>query len=323
MHLYSQLLSAFRLGRKSGLDGDLEELGRIVRQVERMAQIGFWRLDLADGSLHWSEQVFAIHDMEAGDAPDVERALRFYPLHDRQRLTRALDRAIDEGTGYDLELDFVSGSGRMKRVRALGDPQLRDGKTVAVTGTFQDVSASHEIERRLERASLTDDLTDLPNRRHFTRRFEQLAADRFAPFALALFDLDHFKTINDSLGHKAGDEVLRATALTMRQDWLRSSFAARLGGDEFVVLFTDPRLTRDIGATTARLVDALRQTIRFKSHAIPATGTVGVAAIDAPGHSMSQVLSCADAALYAAKANGRGTAVISTPEDMFFGSAAA
>jgi diguanylate cyclase (GGDEF)-like protein len=323
MYLYRQLMAAATSGTRSAYGNDFDELGRIIRRVEQMAQIGFWRLDLADDSLDWSEQVFAIHDMEYGPVPDVDKALSFYPLYDRQRLMRALDGAINDGIAYDLELDFTSACGKTKRVRALGDPQFRDGRISAIVGAFQDVSASHEIERRLEKASLTDDLTELPNRRHFTRRFERLSSDRFRPFALALFDLDHFKQINDGYGHKAGDEMLRAAAQAMRQPWLRSSFAARLGGDEFVVLFTDADMVAEIGDTTERLVDALRLDMMFRSKPLSVTGTVGVAAIDTPGYSLSEVLSCADAALYAAKANGRGTATISSPEDMFFGSAAA
>lgn len=126
------------------------------------------------------------------------------------------------------------------------------------------------------------------------------------PLALVLLDLDGFKDVNDSFGHEAGDEVLRAIAGRLRGGCFADDFVARLGGDEFVLLATRPRDCAEIESFVAKLLRMLRYRIdRDGEHRI-VSATIGVARWE-NGASAAELLRSADLALYAAKRDRRGT----------------
>jgi diguanylate cyclase (GGDEF)-like protein len=166
--------------------------------------------------------------------------------------------------------------------------------------------------RQLEQLSLTDHLTRLRNRRAFDREL----ASRFAvahrygrALSLAIIDIDHFKSINDSMGHDAGDAVLRATAQILEQSTRQSDFLARIGGEEFGVILPEASL-----ADATQFGEKIRSTvanavIRTGDQARTLTVSVGIATLP---HSLfdtaAELLFAADQALYRAKRNGRNRA---------------
>lgn len=163
---------------------------------------------------------------------------------------------------------------------------------------------------RLEDVAIRDALTGLFNRRHFMERIdEEIArAERSGrPLHLALIDLDHFKHINDSHGHQAGDQVLRTFAETARQTLRRSDLLARYGGEEFVVLFTDGE-AEDIRQVLERLRQALSQHRFNGSPEFSVTLSAGMASWH-PSDTADTLIQRADEALYQAKHNGRNQLV--------------
>lgn len=292
----------------------------LIGRVEEMTKTGFWRLDCRTGHVFWSPQVFAIHEMPVSDHVDLRKALTFYPDASAALIEQAVRQASTEGTPYDLELDFISECGTRKRVRALGQAEIEDGEIVALIGVFQDISERYVLEQKLRRVATTDELTGLPNRRHLKMYYESRGLARrgvkATRFACVLIDLDHFKQLNDSLGHEAGDRALEVVADRLKHPSLRDSFAARLGGDEFVMLIEDDGLLDEIESTSRALLALLKQPFRLEGRVRHVAGTIGIAWFDDKGFALSDALRCADAALYAAKKQGRGTAVISSLEDL-------
>lgn len=292
----------------------------LIGRVEEMTKTGFWRLDCRTGHVFWSPQVFAIYEMPVSDHVDLEKALSYYPDASADLMAQAVQQASSHGTPYDLELDFISECGTRKRVRALGEAEVVDGEIVALVGVFQDISERYRLEQQLRQVATTDELTGLPNRRHLKMYYEDrgLARRGVKPtrFACALIDLDHFKNLNDSFGHEAGDRALEVVADRLHHPTLRDSFAARLGGDEFVMLIEDETLLDDIEGTSRTLLALLQQPFRFEGHVCQLGGTIGIGWFDDKGYPLTDALRCADAALYAAKKQKRGTAVISSLEDL-------
>lgn len=295
-------------------------IASLIGRVEEMTKTGFWRLDCETGQVYWSPQVFAIHEMPVSDHVDVEKALTYYPDASATLIAQAVQQASTVGTPYDLELDFISECGTPKRVRALGQAEMKNGKIVALIGVFQDISERYLLEQKLRRVATTDELTGLPNRRHLKMYYESrgLARRGVKPtrFACVLIDLDHFKELNDSQGHAAGDRALEVVADRLKHPTFQDSFAARLGGDEFVMLIEDDGLLDEIGATSRTLLALLKQPVRLDGRVCQMSGTIGIAWFDDKGFALSDVLRCADAALYSAKEQDRGTAVISSMEDL-------
>jgi diguanylate cyclase (GGDEF)-like protein len=165
-------------------------------------------------------------------------------------------------------------------------------------------------KRQIELIAYQDALTGLPNRRMFTADFQKhlvLESRRAGRFALLLIDLDHFKLINDTLGHDAGDAVLIEAARRLQSAVRHSDCLARLGGDEFAILLTD---TVDMAAAETiclRIVESFAASIPFNGIEMRTSPSIGMALYPSHGTTQDTLYKAADLALYDAKAAGRNT----------------
>jgi diguanylate cyclase (GGDEF)-like protein/PAS domain S-box-containing protein len=192
-------------------------------------------------------------------------------------------------------------------VLTTGRPLVRDKNIEGGVVTFRDVTALKNAQLALAELAVTDDLTGLPNKRALRQRLEQLAREgaRGRKFAVVVTDVDHFKKVNDTYGHKTGDEVLAAVARTLKSSIRITDFVGRYGGEEFVVLYTDVDETI---ATT--LAEKLRTAIAAIETPVKVTSSFGVCANVAPLVSDPDgLIGAADEALYRAKHAGRNRVI--------------
>jgi diguanylate cyclase (GGDEF)-like protein/PAS domain S-box-containing protein len=173
----------------------------------------------------------------------------------------------------------------------------------------RDVTDQVRMRRQLEHDAFHDSLTGLPNRKYLQDRLE--AALHWAQqsssyrFALLFLDIDHFKVVNDSLGHAIGDELLMEVASRLKTMLRPTDLAVRLGGDEFIVLLEDIS-HRDVAQAMAeRILETLRQPLQLSSHQMFATVSLGLVMGNASYQSASELIRDADTAMYRAKARGR------------------
>jgi diguanylate cyclase (GGDEF)-like protein/PAS domain S-box-containing protein len=282
---------------------------RQFRQAERMANIGSWRVRLEDNHTEWSDQVYAIHGLAFGPQPKLDEALIFYPPHARAEIAAALAQTIETGEPFSIEADFLTAQGGERRIRTMGELETRDGLPVAVIGVMQDITGRYRMEQQLRHLASRDELTGLANRASFNEVVDQAieTARRDASgLALALIDLDHFKAVNDTQGHLAGDDVLRAMGARLGAEYLEGAFAARLGGDEFVLLVSG-KLVEDLDGLLDRLSRDLRRLASFDNGALTVSATIGAAWFGADVRDRSDLLQRADLALYDAKRAQRGS----------------
>ena len=305
--------AARRLGeaQRRALDA-LDIMQRQFRQAERMAKIGSWRLPLSTRIVQWSAETYAIHAIDPSDGETVERAIEFYAPYERPKIAQALHRAVEFGEPYDLELDFIDATGKPKRVRCLGELEIRDGEPIALIGVIQDVTERWLMEQQLRQTANTDELTRLASRGELLGYIDDQLG-RSIPLALLLIDLDNFKAVNDRCGHAAGDELLRLMASRLHAPYLRGAFAARLGGDEFVMVLTAPEALLGLNELLARLLGDLRHRVADSGGEIPTAATIGAARLRS-GENRGELMARADAALYRAKGAGRGCAIIAGSE---------
>ncbi len=161
------------------------------------------------------------------------------------------------------------------------------------------------LENELRQQALEDPLTGLANRTLFRNRVEHALSRRRENgkgLAVAFLDLDDFKTVNDSLGHAAGDELLVAVAQRVRESVRTSDTTARLGGDEFAVLLDD---IEDVAVPAQRILQALAKPIELEGQPVMVNGSVGIA-LHEPGQTAADLLRNADVAMYKAKGEGKG-----------------
>ena len=214
--------------------------------------------------------------------------------------------------GEEVEYEFtIDGEGEAGR-RAFQTSYVPDvGESGAVEGVYgliHEITKTKAVHTALQFAAATDTLTGIANRRRFDEQLVQsMQRTRVAraPMALAYLDIDRFKAINDSLGHKTGDEVLKEFAARLVRSVRASDLVARLAGDEFVIIFEGVNGAAEVRQIGAKIIDAIRQPFELASGPLPVTTSVGIAVFREGALTPAQLLDLADQALYAAKGQGR------------------
>ena len=192
-----------------------------------------------------------------------------------------------------------------RSIQVVNEP-LADGGWVA---THEDVTERRRAEERITHLAHYDALTDLPNRALF---HEQLKRElpHAAPgqqLAVLYIDIDEFKSVNDSLGHMIGDELLKSVAVSLGACVRETDFVARLGGDEFAIVQTGVRSAADVSELVNRIFEAIRAPYECLGHQVTTDASIGIALAPQDGSDLDQILKNADLAMYAAKAAGRRT----------------
>ncbi|MBO1078765.1 putative bifunctional diguanylate cyclase/phosphodiesterase [Roseomonas haemaphysalidis] len=187
---------------------------------------------------------------------------------------------------------------------------LRDaeGAVVAILTTSIDITDQKNAQWHLQHLAGHDALTGLPNRSLLTRRIESSlaqAAQAGEQGALLFLDLDHFKTVNDSLGHVFGDQLLVAVARILRDNVGPRDTVARLGGDEFAILQEGINGPGDAAALAGQIGHALSQPLNLRGHSINISSSIGITMFPQDANGSDELLKNADLAMYGAKAEGR------------------
>ncbi|MEO9903111.1 MULTISPECIES: EAL domain-containing protein [Alphaproteobacteria] len=281
---------------------------KLLKQIESLANIGAWRLDRDTNTITWSDQVFRLHELPIGTPLDLEMALSFYPEETRPDVEETISRSIAAGIPFLVETDFVTSTGRQRRVRFSGELEDAGSDENMLIGVIQDITEQHEHEQVLWQAAHIDSLSGLGNRHWFQSRLEEMmkgCGGTPCEHALILIDLDGFKLANDSLGHLAGDEVIRVVAERIRESSGEGSFCARIGGDEFAVIV--PVSAPETPAETAnKLISRIKDPIPFEGTSVYVSASIGLAFAPQDASSAEDLMKCADMALYRVKRSGRG-----------------
>jgi diguanylate cyclase (GGDEF)-like protein len=302
----------------------------VVRQLSRQHRLEKQRLDTAVNNM---TQGLLLFDSSArivicnrrfiemfGVSPDlVKPGCSLRDLLQHQKETGTFFGDVEKTCSDILEkvalgkvFQRTSNSPHGRTIQILHQP-LSDGGWV---GTLEDVTERRRTEERIIHLAHYDALTDLPNRALFHERLESELA-QISPgeqLAVLYIDIDEFKSVNDSLGHLIGDELLKSVAATLRGCLRTTDFVARLGGDEFAIVQTAVKRPEDVTNLLSRIYLAIREPYECLGHQVTADASIGVAMAPAHGADLDQILKNADLAMYAAKAAGRRTWRFFEPE---------
>ena len=303
----------------------LEDSEERLTRVQRAARIGSWDWDIGANEIHFSEEacrIFGLPPRETSLGRDT--LLKLLHPADYAKVAGAVAQALREVQGYSVDYRITQPDGRERFVRDVAEPVVDEtGRPVRVRGTVQDISEREKAASQMRMLAYNDALTGLPNR----ERFKEQAADAVAAahrvgtkMALIYLDLDHFKRINDTLGHTAGDTVLRGVARALTRivrgtdiiakvdaETSVSTSLARLGGDEFTIMLTGLSRPDAAARVAERIKDALSRPLRIDDRDYVVTGSMGIATFPDDGRDVDALLRNADIAMYAAKEDGRNT----------------
>jgi diguanylate cyclase (GGDEF)-like protein/PAS domain S-box-containing protein len=284
----------------------VEEAERRYRTLVERLPVVTYSAELGPAG-RWTYVSPQIEDM-TGYSPDewmADPELWFRRLHpsDRDHVVRAEADCERDGGRLEIEYRLLARDGDIVWVRdeATSSPG-RDGGPGLVEGVLVDITEQRRAAESLRYHAEHDVLTGLVNRRRFEEELERCwSGPGRCRGAVVIIDVDHFKFVNDSLGHEAGDAVLRGVASSLREQVGSRGLPARLGGDEFAVLLPGA------GEREAReLAVVLLHSVRSRETRVPVTASAGIAALDAgPTRDPGDVLVAADIALYEAKEGGR------------------
>ncbi|WP_372883134.1 cache domain-containing protein [Psychromonas sp.] len=178
-----------------------------------------------------------------------------------------------------------------------------------LSGIYDHHSALKQTAEEMRQLAEYDPLTGLPNRRRLNQQAKKsIFLARLCPevqLALLFIDLDHFKAINDSLGHAAGDQVLQHVASCLSSNVRATDMVCRLGGDEFVILMSNQIFPTAASDLATRIINSISQPVLIKEHQLVLTPSIGIATYPEDGQDFATLLANADAALYRAKEQGR------------------
>ncbi len=322
-----------------GIDTDITEIKEASERLSRMSrrlevaieatQVGVWEVDLSTGNTVWDARMIEMYGVECdpGAIPPMTWEDAIHP-DDRERVLAAT-AAVESGEeAFSGDYRVLRPDGQIRHVRARSTQIFEDGGGKGLVGVDWDVTADVEAAEELRHAhalarerndelelaraemeynALHDALTDLPNRRFLDRKLREVREDG-QQIAVMHLDLDRFKQINDTLGHAAGDAVLRHVAEAVTAIAPEAATVARVGGDEFVVFF-DLAPPREVLARIAEMiVSQLKSPFEVTGQPCRFGVSIGVATGTVPDQTPDEVLENADLALYEAKDGGRGCA---------------
>lgn len=293
----------------------MQEKHRLDTAINNMTQ-GLLLFDAAERIVVCNRRYIEIYDLD----PDVVKpGCLFRELIAHRKETGSFSGDVDnyrdsilhdlaQGRATELIIETTDG----RSIQIVNQP-LGGGGWVA---THEDISERKRAEERIAHLAHYDPLTNLPNRRLFRDHLEKQLSwvHRGSKLAVLYLDLDHFKSINDTLGHPVGDELLTAVASRLRGCVRDVDIVARLGGDEFAIIQTAVEQSSDVIHLAARIHAAIREPFDFGGHHVVTDTSIGIAMAPADGTEPDRLLKNADLALYGAKANGRGTYHFFEPE---------
>lgn len=287
-------------------------VGLLLKDFEEHSADMLWEVDRDGRFSHVSRKMAEVlgPDAAQGRQGFVDALRERRPVDDDGSALAALVGALDRGKPFRNLLLPVTLDDQVCWWSITAKPVLdEEGLESGWRGVISDVTEEHGVHQRLEFLAHFDSLTGLANRVQLRERLAQAlewSQQAGRRFALLCLDVDHFKTINDSLGHSVGDAVLQQVAGRLQIASRRRDLVARLGGDEFAILMDDIRGPEEAAQLAQRLLASMREPCeagRFRS--VQTALSIGIAMIPEDGRTVDEVLRNADLALYAAKEAGR------------------
>jgi diguanylate cyclase (GGDEF)-like protein/PAS domain S-box-containing protein len=269
---------------------------------------GTFDWDIETDTLIRNNTYFTMLGYDIGEIPDTTKAMisMIHP-EDKENTLESIDNLLNKN------IDELTSKFRLKKKngeycwilsKSLVVDRDRNGKPKRIVGTQADITNEKHYEEHLKQLASYDTLTNLPNRKYFTDILNNAISRskrKNLTHAVLFMDLDRFKTINDSLGHSAGDSLLKSFADRLNEVLRDSDVVARLGGDEFTILLEDIDTSHWAAEVSQRIIEIMNEPFDLQGHQVVISPSIGIVLYPNHGETTEELLKNADTAMYHAK----------------------
>lgn len=292
-------------------ESNLRENQNTLAQTQRMARIGGCSYN-GQGEIKWSDQLLDIFGLTTESVPSIMELQQIVDPKDIDRILEDFRKAENSNiTEYETEFDFSLPGGEKRTANSIASiKRSASGKIILIEGAIQDITERKEAESIIKHMAHHDELTGLANRNLFHIKISEafaLAKRSNTTVAVLLLDLDHFKDVNDTLGHMVGDKLLQKVAFRLNQCCRETDTIARLGGDEFAIISVQLKSSADAVPLAMRCIRNLSREYAIDGNSIHTGTSIGISSYPIDSEDATQIIKNADVALYQAKDRGRGT----------------
>jgi len=287
----------------------LHQSEKLLSDVGELALIGPWRINPRGVINNWHQQTSKVFDLPFPvSGVFLEQLASCFPDDQLQQLEHCIDSSRQSGKPFDLEIYRVDQQQNVRWLRVIGDVVPQPGNVYDILGAVQDISERKHSHELIQYQASYDNLTGLPNRLLLNESLEKNIAKAKRDnnkLAILFIDLDNFKPVNDSLGHKAGDKVLKEVAKRLKDSIRASDTAARYSGDEFIILLQDVDDGSGSLPVAEQVIHSINQPIKIDDLEVFCGASIGIAIYPEDGETGESLISNADQAMYVAKESGR------------------
>ena len=304
-----------RTAELEAASADANEKQAALIEAQRIARLGSWETVSGTSGLRTSAELHLLLGVDGSRLASLEDLVNTVAPASRPALTKALDTCAENPGRIILDCRTDTLPPRTLQFRL--ESEWQGGRMTRIRGIAQDVSSAREAEAKIQYLARYDTLTGLHNRSAWQEqaRIALCSAARHQDkFAILFLDLDNFKTVNDSLGHPAGDRMLAMVASRLSHCVRDEDLLARLGGDEFVALLSRLSNVEEAALVADRMLAALAEPMNIDGHELHLSASVGIALYPNDGAEVDTLLKHADTAMYGAKEAGRNTYRFFIPE---------
>lgn len=288
----------------------LKESEEHLSDAQAIAHLGHWEWNLQTNELFWSDEIYRIFGLEPQEfGATYDAFMAYVHREDRSKVIDSVQQTIENKAIYNIKHRVVRPDGEVRWVQEQGKVSRDESSApLRMLGTVHDITEMRELENSLRELATTDPLTGAYNRRYFMERFEG-EFHRSRRFGLSLvivsIDIDHFKSINDTFGHPAGDKVLQNLVTLCQRILRKSDLFGRIGGEEFMIMLPQTNLNGGLELTERIRETVEKEAVPEDDRVINYTFSAGITVLHSEDQNINNLLKRADHALYEAKNKGR------------------